>query len=223
MDNETFYKCWKYIEKKAFFPGDSKDINVWLDRFVLFFYNIYELGTCIPNTFDKKENKFSKEITFIHLNTRFKFIIKPDISSFSLELKWEENNSDQSNLHYEYDSKYRCEWDYLYHEPKRNKKNPNFSESELKYILEHMIVHPAIHCHVFNEQWKDKIASGSLHEIRLGMPTTNPFLFLYQVSFQFLSAIAEQKKENELKRLTKVIWDNKDKMSISPGLLFSPK
>ncbi len=229
MDNTKFYQCWKYIEKIAFTPGFREaDIRLWLDRFVRFFFKtFYGAENYFPNTFDRRENKFTKEFTFERIYTKFKFIINPGISSFSFQLKWEKSSDDKPNLHYEYDSKFRCEWDYLYHEPKKSQKNPDFNKSELEDILRNIIDHPAVHCHILNELWRKSLLAYDndidIHEIRLGMPTTNPFLFLYQVTFQFLSIIGEQKKQEELKRLTKVLWENKNKMPISAGVLFSLK
>lgn len=215
MDSKKFYECWKYIEKRAFSPG-PKDIERWLNQFVIFFYEIYQLEMCIPKTFDKEKKKYSKEFTFMPIGTKFKFVINSDISAFSFQLNWERNNPDYPNLLYEYDSEYHCEWDYL----DVPKITPVANEKDLEPILEHMIFHPAIHCHIFSELWDKNISTAALHDIRIGMPTKNPFLFLYQVSFQFLSIIEERKKQAELKRLAGVIWENKDKMSISPGILF---
>ncbi|MCX6582417.1 MAG: hypothetical protein NT166_19775 [Candidatus Aminicenantes bacterium] len=220
MDSKKFYECWKYIEKRAFSPG-PKDIERWLNCFVTFFYTIYERGTNFPKTRDKGENKFCSELIFSSIDTRLKFSIKPanNIPNFSVELKWGKNNSDKANLQFEYDSSFQCEWDYI-NESKICQKDKSFNEGELNIILNNMIVHPAIHCHMDGEILKEIFPRTDIHEIRLGMPTTNPFLFLYQVSFQFLSIIEERKKQAELKRLAGVIWENKDKMSISPGILF---
>lgn len=232
MENKKFFECWKYIEKKAFSPGNKdRDIEGWLNCFVTFFYKIYEQGANFPNIRDKEKNKFCKELMFSSIGAKLDFIIYPEISKFSFHLKWKRNDIENLNLHFEYDSKYKCEWDYI-NEPKRYRMNPDFNKSELEDILEDMIKHPAVHCHVFSELWNKKEPDESenerklddfLHEIRISVPTKNPFLFLYQVSFQFLSIFGEQKKEKEFERLTGVIWKNKNNISISPGLLFGLK
>lgn len=219
-DNKKFFNCWKYIEKIAFSPVGSKDIEGWLNCFMKFFYTIYEQETYFPNIFDKEKKKFSKEFTFSPIDTTFKFVINPDISAFSFQLNWERNNPDYPNLLYEYDSEYHCEWDYI-NESNTFQKKLDFNEEDLECILHHMIFHPAIHCHIFSELWTKNISAASHHDIRIGMLTKNPFLFLYQVSFQFLSIIEERKKQAELKRLAKVIWENRNNRPISPGLLFS--
>lgn len=223
-DNKKFFNCWKYIEKIAFSPGGPKDIEKWLNCFVTFLYTIYERGTAIPKTRNKGEYKFFGELnlsTNDTIDTRLKFSIKPanDIPNFSVELKWEKKNSDKASLQFEYDSSFQCEWNYI-NDPKRYQIDKDFNETELNCILGNMIAHPAIHCHMDDEILKEVFPKTDIHEIRLGMPTTNPFFFLYQVSFQFLSIIEERKKQAELKRLAKVIWENRDKTPISPGILF---
>jgi len=223
MDNTKFYECWKYIEKRAFYPRSRHDIKDWLYCFMKFFYNIYEQAKYFPGPFNKPENEDYRELIFPRIHTRLKFIIKlvNNIPNFSVQLKWGKKYPDKANLQFEYDSDFQCEWNYV-NESKKIIKKPDFNECELDFILKNMIVHPAVHCHIFNESWVNKnISPNVLHEIRLRIPTTNPFLFLYQVSFQFLSIIGESKKDEELKRLTRVILENKNKDSLKPGKLFS--
>lgn len=216
MDDKKFYECWKYIEKKAFKPEncsrDTKNTLKWLRCLLLFFQDFYEMENQYPGV-------SCDGVKYVCENFRLPFIsctfsINVDLSGFSFSLKW-----DKTSLQFEYDARYKCEWDYI-NEPGRYRMNPDFNETELEFILENMIKHPAIHCHVFSELWNKTIPGDSLHEIRIGMPTKNPFLFLYQLSFQFLSIFGEQKKEKEFERLTGIIWEKKDEISISPGDLF---
>ncbi|HLP44347.1 MAG TPA: hypothetical protein VK186_20855 [Candidatus Deferrimicrobium sp.] len=228
MDNKELksYEQWKRIEKKAFIPEDSRDSKMtkrWFIKLLEFFHQLYELESRFPNVAVEGGKYVFDNFRMAHFHCTFR--INTDLSGFSFCLKCA-----QTSLQFEYDANYLCEWKYLNELAKKDKhiKKEKFEieKTDIDYILEHMIAHPAIHCHMDSDILKEVIPKDDLHEIRLGMPTTNPFLFLYQVSFQFLSLIEEKKntgdtkKQAELKRLAEVIWENKDKMSISPGLLF---
>ncbi len=222
MDNKElkYYELWKRIEKKAFIPEDNRDLQMtkrWLIKLLEFFLHLYELEPRFTNVAVEGGKYVFDNFRMAHFNCTFR--INTDLSGFSCSLKW-----GQTSLQFEYDSNYLCEWKYLNELAKKDKhikkEKCEIEKADLEHILEHMIAHPAIHCHMDGEILKEIFPKTGLHEIRLGMPTTNPFLFLYQVSFQFLSLIEERKKQEELKRLAGVIWENKDKMSISPGILF---
>ncbi|MCU0290359.1 MAG: hypothetical protein MUF15_28765 [Acidobacteria bacterium] len=227
MDDKElkYYEQWKRIEKKAFIPDDNRDLKKtkrWFINLLEFFRQLYELESQFIRVAIEGEKYVFDNFRMAHFHCTFR--INTDLSGFSFCLKCA-----QTSLQFEYDANYLCEWKYLNELAKKNirikKEKFEIERTDLDYILEHMIVHPAIHCHMDSDILKGVIPKDDLHEIRIGMPTTNPFLFLYQVSFQFLSLIKKEKntgdtkKQAELKRLAKVIWENKNKISIPPGLI----
>ena len=126
-------------------------------------------------------------------------------------------------VQFEYDSRYVCEFDYLDEHCKKEEISHEFSGKELEELIKHKIKHPALHYHIKKkvpDKKQDK-QTNFPHDIRITAAIKNPFLFLYQLSFQFLWTFKEgQKQQNELKRLTKVILENKNRMTIPPGILF---
>jgi hypothetical protein len=252
IDNKKFYLTWKYIEKKAFSPDKTKKgvVEKWLQQLIILFNPLYgKTWNAFPQVFNPSQEDFKYEFSFQKdkINIRFKFSIALDFSKFNFELKWDKKTEkDKSNLQFGYDSQYQGELDFIDSLPlstlkllcaesepakKQSQKGKKPDDNSLKlesldeiqYILENMINHPAIHCHIYSELWngiqkKDRF----IHEIRLGMPTTNPFLFIYRVFFQFLSVFDDdgKKKKDELKRIANVIFENRENISIAPGLLF---
>lgn len=215
IGSKDFHKFWNYIERKAFRPSKKKEIKKWLRCFVLFFNKVFETGDSYPKIKEEK-NKFLHEIVFELLDVTCSFDILVDLSKFSFDIKWKD-----TGLQFGYDRRYTCEFDYL-DEHCRDKRS-DFSKEELEKVLESKIHHPALHYHIkgkiFNKIQGEEIDFP--HEIRIGLATKNPFLFLYQVSYQFLYVFGDDKKQQELQRLAAVIFENKErKMEISPGVLF---
>ena len=223
MDSKDFYTYWRYIEERAFLPDrsnpKSKDIGKWLNQFLLFLNNLYEKDYGYIKI-KPKNNKFRHKICFEH-DITCKFSIQDNLSKFSFLIEWK-----KTSLLFEYDKQYTCEFDYLDEHCSGSNK---FNEDELKEVLMSQIHHPAIHCHIDakdldNDEGKRVDVP---HGVRIGPANKNPFLFLYQLAFQFLYRLKDKyglnKKEEELKRLTRVIFENKKEMEISPGVLFGIK
>jgi hypothetical protein len=215
IDSKDFHKFWNYIEKKAFSPSNIGEIKNWLYCFLIFFNKIFEKGDTFPPKINGK-NKIHLEIVFELLDVTCISEILVDLSKFSFDIKWKD-----TGLQSGYDSRYTCEFDYL--DEHCGDMSPDFGEAELKKVLESKIHHPALHYHIkgkiFNKKQGEVIDFP--HEIRIGLATKNPFLFLYQVSYQFLYVFGDEKKEHELQRLAAVIFENKEiKIEISPGVLF---
>lgn len=206
ISSEDFYKYWNYIERTAFRPAKEKDIKKWLRRFLLFFYKALEI----------EDNKGFPAIIKDGTGLRSKvehplipcdFRISADGAKFSFEITWE-----GSGIQFEYDKQYTCELDYL--EEYCKTISPDFNKKDLEKILEYKIEHPAIHCHIKGQEISFP------HGIRLGPVTKNPFLFLYQYAFQLLLFLGEEKRREEFKRLKNVIFENREKMEMGPGVLF---
>lgn len=213
ISSKDFHKFWNYIEKKAFHPSKNKEIKKWLRCFVIFFNKITEKEDVFPIIKEEK-NKFLHEIEFEPLGITCSFEILVDRSKFSFDIEWKD-----TGLQFGYDRRYTCEFDYL--DKHCGDISPDFSEEELKKVLESKIHHPALHYHIKGKIF-DKIQGKEIdfpHEIRIGLTTKNPFLFLYQVSYQFLYAFGGDKKQEELKQLAAVIFENRER-EISPGVLF---
>ena len=214
IDSKQFLQIWNFINFIAFPPKNSdSDIKGWLNCCGDFFTKLFELEP----SFNKKDRCRKKSTSFCgtikaqKLGDAFlKYRIERDLSEFHIEIQW------QNNCYlFEYDSRYICEFDYL--EKHGNEHETAFERNELEKVLRNKIDHPAIHLHIKKNNFP--------HDIRIGTATKNPFLFLYQVSYQFLALMGEDtgktKKDDELKRLTDVIDENKNnKDQIGPGTLF---
>ena len=151
------------------------------------------------------------------MNLVCQYKINKDLSGFSFKISLLEQT-----VSFEYSNREFCEFDYLHKH--YDKKVKNINREDLVDVLKQKIVHPAIHLHLTDDE--------SLHEIRLGVATKNPFVFLYQFAFQM---IAENKKEgirparyeksqlkkDELNRLADLIGEEIDNGRISPGKLLA--
>jgi len=203
-------RYWRYIEKIAFSPGGTgkggkkkKDVDAWLRRFIIHFQRLYERTDSWPKP-ERKEN--GEHFYKIDLGTGAVMECKPiiDRSNFRIDIRLEE-----ILIQFHYDSRYACECDDA------AKYENNFDEEILKELLERKVDHPALHYHFESPHIQGKYS----HEIRIGADIKNPFFFLYQLAYQFL-CFPEDKRRDELKRLKKVIFENRDKDRISPGTLF---
>jgi hypothetical protein len=217
MNSKDFYRFWNYIETRAFSPKSEKEVEKWLSNFTQFFDRIYEKGEKWVNM-KPENNKFIYELKFEPVNIYCKYCIEIDLSKFSFDIKL-----NGSAVQFGYDRRYVCEFDYLDDHCKKEEISNEFTREELEEILKNKIKHPALHYHIKKEvpdKTQDK-KKDFPHDIRITAAIKNPFLFLYQLSFQILLILEKsQKQQDELKRLTKVILENKDRMTIRPGKLF---
>lgn len=227
MNSKDFYRFWNYIETRAFSPQNEKEVSSWLSNFAMFFNKLYEKNESFVKI-RSKGNKFVSELLFDSFHITCKYTIEADISKFSFLIEW-----NGTAVHFEYDSQYLCELDYLDDHCKKEELSNKFTPEELEQILENKIMHPALHYHfktiVPGENQDNEIDFP--HDIRITAATKNPFLFLYQLSFQFLWFLEKgqkqkgqkkkgQKQEKELKRIMTAIFENKSDMEIAPGTLF---
>jgi hypothetical protein len=217
MNSKDFYRFWNYIEMRAFSPQSKKEVGKWLSNFAMFLVRLYgkrEKWVKVRPT----DNKFADVLIFDPLNISCKYSIEIDLSKFSFFIEW-----NGIAVQFEYNNQYVCEFDYLDEHCKKEEISREFTKKELEEILKNKIKHPALHYH-FKTKVSDKKQEKKIdfpHTIRITATVKNPFLFLYQLSFQFLWIFGKgQKQQYELKRLTKVILENKDQMTIPPGILF---
>lgn len=224
MDSKNFVQFWNYVEKRAFMPADNKEIESWFWCFMKFFNKIFEGRDVFSEVkkksdfypeFNKEGNQFIYEFIFTPLDITCECRIKKRISGFTFLISWQ-----GIDLQFEYDKKNFCEFDYLNEHCELSNK---FDEDQLKTVLENKICHPAIHFHIKGKTTgHTKEESDFPHDIRIGPATKNPFFFLYQLHYQFLYIYGD-KKERELNRLNTVIFNNKEEIDISPGVLFGVK
>ncbi len=152
------------------------------------------------------------------MNLVCQYEINDDLSGFSFKITLLEQT-----VSFDYSNRDFCEFDYLHKH--YDEKAKNINKKDLVEVLKQKIVHPAIHLHLTDDD-------DSLHEIRLGVATKNPFVFLYQFVFQM---IAEKKNEStrlerydnsplkkiELNRLADLIGEEIENGRISPGKLLA--
>ncbi len=212
MDSKTYYETWNRVERAAFMPKKRR-VKKWLTAFITFYNRIVEKQNI--NWPKKCNGKFSFPMTYDPINLDCECEINEDFSGFSFKITLLEQT-----VSFEYSDRELCEFDYLHKHC--DKKAQAINKEDLVEVLKQKVVHPAIHLHLTDDE--------SLHEIRLGVATKNPFVFLYQFAFQM---IAENKKEsirlerygksplkqNELNRLVDLIETNIEEGKISPGKL----
>jgi len=216
MDSITFYEIWNRVERAAFMP-ETKSIKSWLTNLNSFFYRITEK----PNLKwpEKKNGKFKHSLNYEPLNLQWKYEISIDFSGFSVRISYK----DQTFL-FEYSGMEYCEFDYLFDHC--DNKAQNINNQDLIEVIKQKIVHPAIHLHLTEDD--------ELHEIRLGVATKNPFVFLYQFAFQMIAENDGEdtqirrynnspRKQQEINRLADIIGEEIENGRISPGKLLAVK
>jgi len=185
------------------------------DRFKFFFNKTVGKPNLKWNGDDKKKGIFNDSMNYDSMNLECRYEINKDLSGFSFKITLL-----KKAVSFDYNNREFYEFDYLYKH--YDKKAKNINKKNLVDVLKQKIVHPAIHIHLTDDK--------SLHEIRLGVATKNPFVFLYQFVFQM---IAEKKnegarlerygnsplKEIELNRLADLIGKEIENGRISPGKL----
>ncbi len=104
----------------------------------------------------------------------------------------------------------------------KNDPSPNIhvdeiAKDDLKEVIKNRIYHPALHTHLKRKDGKDYY-----HHLRFGFATNNPFVILYQVAFQIIEYQNRNSlvKEDEVDRLSEILFSNKDQPEISAGILF---
>ena len=185
------------------------------DRFKFFFNKTVGKPNLKWNGDDKKKGIFNDSMNYDSMNLECRYEINKDLSGFSFKITLL-----KKAVSFDYNNREFYEFDYLYKH--YDKKAKNINKKNLVDVLKQKIVHPAIHIHLTDDK--------SLHKIRLGVATKNPFVFLYQFVFQM---IAEKKnegarlerygnsplKEIELNRLADLIGKEIENGRISPGKL----
>lgn len=213
MDSKTYYEIWNRVEQAAFMP-EPKKVKGWLTNLNSFFNKI--VGQPNLSWLKSKNGNIEYTLNYDSMNLVCWYKIHKDLSKFYFKITLLEQT-----VRFEYSNRELCEFDYLYKH--YDKKAKNINNEDLVEVLKQKIVHPAIHLHLTTYD-------NPLHEIRLGVATKNPFVFLYQFAFQM---IAENKKEgitleryknsplkkDELSRLADLIIKEIDNGRISSGKL----
>ena len=214
MDSTTYYEIWNRVERAAFMP-EPKKVKRWLTNLNSYFNKT--VGKQNLSWLKSKNGKINYTLNYDSMNLVCQYEIKEDLSEFSFKITLLERT-----VCFDYSNREFCEFDYLYKH--YDKKAKNINKEDLVEVLKQKIAHPSIHLHLTDDKF--------LHEIRLGVATKNPFVFLYQFAFQM---IAENKKESisperyeksplkkdELNRLADLIGEEIENGRISPGKLLA--
>ncbi|MHB8339081.1 MAG: hypothetical protein ACYDEE_16820 [Ignavibacteriaceae bacterium] len=214
----AFY--WARIIKLAFSPLSDHDKDTWLRCYafsLLKFWGIQNLPSKLKvGQTIKFENKF--------LNITYDCIIENyQKGSFSISIDSATNNTllwyHDIDPHYYHPSlvqilpaKLDKRWD-----------QSKVLQEELGNILDGLIFHPHAHQHI-DMHIPDSSSADSNHttnhDVRIGGGITNPFLFLFQLRYQF--CIIKQNREEEQKRLLNLFSTelNMKSPNISAGKLF---
>ncbi len=214
MDSKTYYEIWNRVERAAFMPKKRR-VKKWLTAFITFYNGIVEKQNI--NWPKKCNGKFSFPMTYNPINLDCECEINEDFSGFSFRI----SHKDQIFI-FEYNNREYCEFDYLIEHCDNRAQNIN--NQDLTEVIKQKIVHPAIHLHLSKDD--------ELHEIRLGVATKNPFVFLYQFAFQMIAEKDGEntrirrynnspKKKKKINQLADLIGEEIENGRISPGKLLA--
>ena len=214
LDKTTNIYLWTVIERMLFSPKGRKEIRRWFISYHRFTYKLWKLDEHYP---EHGEYVFKPIDKF-----RILFSTPFDLPKFSFEVI---HNGAKQSFHY--DDTYFCELDLT----NLFSLNPGIDKAELsqikqlkpgrkdlEYIIENMIIHPALHFHYEDVS----------HFIRLSFNTKNPFLFLYHFAFQFCDFKNDfrhsDSKKVEFNRIVDLVEKNIEKQTVIPsGMLFGLK
>jgi len=202
MTDIEMQKAWAFIKRKAFSPTNNNH-QKWISTFNRF---------CIKKITGTPDIHHNKEVNRLD----FKIIwIEPIISAKSSIKVCSLLDDVPTEINLHHDPTYKSEYPEL---PQlfRLSQVVN-SEQDIVEVLRNFVCHPSVHCHLSNNK--------DFHEIRVVAGTNNFFYLMYQTFFQTLDYSNRyednSEKKNELHRLAKVLWDNKNSIHpISPGTLF---
>jgi len=218
---------WNWVENRAFSPRTENDKQTWLrcfHRFLpslwrnpLFDWGVWNKPENVANSWcsDKVTNEQQLELKLLSLKPSrdseigFFYSINQGDKGFSIRLFYR-----RGCFQIDYSEGYLYEFT---NDPSPDIHIDEITEDNLKEIIKKRIYHPALHTHIKKEDGADYY-----HHLRFGFATNNPFVILYQVAFQITeyqnrnSAV----KEDEISRLSEVLYSNKDRPEISAGILF---
>ena len=216
MDSTTYYEIWNRIERAAFMPK-PKEAKTWLTALNSFFNKTVGKPNLKWNGDDKKKGIFNDSMNYDSMNLVCQYKINKDLSGFSFKISLL-----NQTVCFEYKDRELCEFDYLIEHCDNRAQNIN--NQDLAEVIKQKIVHPAIHLHLTKDD--------ELHEIRLGVATKNPFVFLYQFAFQMIAEKDGEntriqrynnspRKQQEINRLADLIGEEIENGRISPGKLLA--
>ena len=227
-DHEKYRNFWHRIEKQAFSPSKApKDQQKWLKACVKHFYKQLEpnpnkhyiLEKALKNR--SKHNPFEIKIPIPGwpVNCRIELgDITPQKFSFSLDWTNRSDGEAKKTIRFDYDRTF----DYWNEENKptsspkssTNKKKPkdDCSTKDIEKILSSRILHPSLHLH---PEFRD--------DIRIVLNETNPFVFLYQLLFQLLVLVGEERRTRELKRMVAILYEKREMFEVQNRELFTIK
>lgn len=211
LDKTANIYLWTVIERMLFSPTGDKEITKWFRQYHRFTLKLWG-----------KQEEFHKGKDYaFRINDKFQisFSTPFDLPKFSFEII---HNQEKQSFHY--DNTYFSKLDLtdLFN------MNPGIDKAELKrikqikpdrsdleYLIENMIAHPALHFHY------EEVS----HFVRLSFNTKNPFLFLYHFAFQFCDYEKDFRNSNskkaEFKRLVDLVERNIESQTAIPsGVLF---
>ncbi len=221
------HDLWNWIEARVFNPRTERDKQTWLRCFHRFLPHLWDISI-----FDWREWNKPENIANLWCSDRFSDVKQLELETLSLKpfrdseigffysiSKIEEGFS--LRLFYSRGC-FQIDYDTTYFFEFRNDLNTNIvvdeiTKEDIEEVIKKRIYHPALHTHLKREDGGDYY-----HHLRFGFATNNPFVILYQVAFQIIDYQNDRSgmRENEILRLTKIIYSNRNVLEISAGILF---
>jgi hypothetical protein len=184
---------WQEVIRLGFCPSGEKEQKKWLHQYLKSLKDFFELNSspAPPKSNHKIEFSYSISIGLDikgSITKRDKFMIAffylP--SSDKGELMWDH---DVDGTYFTFPVQ-----EFLTRHNQRNPALREFSDEDIKVVLDGLIFHPAAHQHI-----KSPIDK---HEIRIGGGIGNAFLFLFHLRYQFCPF--DDKRKAERKRLVEL-------------------
>ncbi|MCF6313528.1 MAG: hypothetical protein L3J39_13870 [Verrucomicrobiales bacterium] len=209
-DQERLAIVWNQIERLAFKPASTTEQKSWLS---ICGKSLHQLWECDPISLHlSKCMSFDIPLLGVEWDYRIESLTK-----YSLAIKT--SKSTLWTIHC--DPQYEVKPVLAPSERYPNAMGNQQLEKDVTTVLDGMLFHPCCHSHLEEiGSWAAGNSSPNLHDIRISSAEPNPFIFMFQLRFQFC-IISIKKREEEKSRITTLFLNAiKTGSNVPPSNLF---
>lgn len=213
-EQERIAIVWNHIERLAFKPASPKNQKAWLS---ICGRSLHKLWECDPISSPLKHSLTNFDIPLLGIQWDYSIV---NSTKYDLSIKTSESILWTIHCDPRYETKPVLAPAESYPNPRTNQQ----LEHDLKKVLDGMIFHPRCHSHLKEiGSWATEKNLPLLHEIRISSAEPNPFVFMFQLRYQFCIT-SKEKREEEKARLTTLFLDAiKNGRAVPPSCLFDFK
>ena len=146
------------------------------------------------------------------------FSLNSDFSKFSIQIFWKQEDDIQHSIQLDYDSSFL--FPYKKYGQGNDNNFSNINEEIIRECCEKYLSHPALHVHLKKYDNNENKIVDFIHNIRLNLASTNPFVVLHQIALQCVEILpdGDKIKEQEINRISKLIFNDIQNHSVSNNL-----